>query len=53
MTKLEAMRALLSKPRDHADQGRIGRRVRWAKSDGRERIDYCVRVLRAVLKRVA
>lgn len=53
MTRLDAMRALLTAPRDHADQGRIGRVQKYDKPDGRERMTYVVRVLKSVIRRVA
>ena len=39
MTKLDALRRLLSAPRVEADLGRIGHRVIEAKPDGRERLN--------------
>jgi hypothetical protein len=51
MTKLDAMRALLRQPRDHADQSRIGRRVIHPKADGRERIIFTWKVLTSITKR--
>lgn len=53
MTRTAALAKLLAAPRDHADQGRIGRRVLYAKADGRERLDYCIKVLKSALRRVA
>lgn len=53
MTRLAALRRLVTAPRDHVDQGRIGRVQKFAEPDGREKLIYTVRVLRAVLKRVA
>jgi len=56
MTKLQAMRGLLSAPRDHADMNRIGHRRRfaeWATSDGREKQSYVFRVLRTVARKQA
>lgn len=53
MTKLEALRRVLSTPRDHHHLGRIGRVQKWDKSDGREKLIHCVRVLRSVIRRVA
>ena len=47
MTKLEAMRALVTKPRE-AGMGKIGRRVIYATSDGRERINFVLRILRSL-----
>jgi hypothetical protein len=35
---LAVFRKLLSAPRDHVDQGRIGQRVIYAESDGREQM---------------
>jgi hypothetical protein len=53
MTRLAALRRLLSTPRDHADQGKIGYRVRWARADGREKLTLCVRVLKSVIRRAS
>ena len=53
MTRLDALRRLLASPRNETDLGRIGRRVLYARPDGRERLAYVVRVLRTVLRRVA
>jgi hypothetical protein len=38
MTKAEALRVLVTTPRDHADQGRIGRRVIFDKPDRKVRM---------------
>lgn len=53
MTKLEAMRVLLTTPRDHEDMGKIGRNQIYAEPDGREKQVFVVRVLRSVLKKVS
>jgi hypothetical protein len=53
MTRLEAMRLLVTAPRDHVDQARIGRVQKYATPDGRERMTYVVRVLKSVIRRVA
>lgn len=61
MTRREALGKLLAAPRDHADQGRIGRRfccdkrtgAAWDKPDGREKINYVFRVLKSALRMVA
>jgi hypothetical protein len=53
MTKLDALRRLVTAPRDHHHQGRIGRVQKYARSDGREKIDRVYRILRAVARRTA
>jgi hypothetical protein len=53
VTRLTALRTLLATPRDHVDQGRIGRVQKYEKADGRERMTYVVRVLKSVIRRVA
>lgn len=53
MTRLAALRVLLSMPRDHVHQGRIGRVQKWATPDGRERVTMVYRTLRSVLRRSA
>jgi hypothetical protein len=53
LTRLELLRGLMAKPRDHADQGKIGRRVLWARSDGREKLNHCVRVLKSFMRRAS
>jgi uncharacterized protein YbaA (DUF1428 family) len=53
MTKLDAMRQIVSAPRDHADQGKIGKVQKYAKPDGRERIVFAWKVLTSITKRRA
>ena len=53
MSRLAAMRQLLSTPRDHADQGKIGRKVLYATSDGREKRIYVYRALKSIFRRAA
>jgi hypothetical protein len=38
MTQLAFFRKVLAEPRDHVDQEKIGRRVIYAESDGREQM---------------
>lgn len=52
MTRLTAFRRIVTAPRDHVDQGKIGRRTVYATSDGRERLIYVMRVLRSTLRKV-
>lgn len=52
-TRVEALRKLLARPRDHVDQGRIGRVQKYATPDGREKLNFTVRVLRCVVRRTA
>ena len=53
VTRLSAMQQLLAQPRDHADMGKIGRKVLYATSDGREKQTMVYKVLRSVLRRIA
>ena len=54
MTRLDALRRLVTAPRTDLDQGRIGRRVRYATPDGREKMPpMVVKVLRSVIRRIA
>lgn len=53
MTKLDALRKLLAQPRDHHHMGKIGQRVVYAKSDGREKVSHVFRVLRSITRRSA
>lgn len=53
MTKLEAMRALVSKPREVVDDGKIGHRVIYAEADGREKLNLVFRVLNLTKRRAS
>lgn len=53
LTRLEAMRKLITAQRDHIDQGRIGRRQIFEKPDGRETLIYAIKVLNSAFRRAA
>jgi hypothetical protein len=53
MTRLDALRQLLATPRAVPDDGKIGTRVIYATSDGRERLIYVFRTLKTVIRRLA
>jgi hypothetical protein len=53
VTRAEALRALITKPREVPDDGRIGHRVIFAKPDERIRINYVFRVLKSAPRRIA
>jgi hypothetical protein len=48
VTRLTALRTLLATPRDHVDQGRIGRVQKYDTPDGRERMTYVFKILRSI-----
>ena len=53
MTRLEAFRRIVTTPRDHVDQGRIGYVQKFTKADGRERITLVFQVMRFTKRRTA
>jgi hypothetical protein len=53
MTRAEALRRIVTAPREVPDDGRIGHKVVYAKPDDSLRINYVFRILKSALRRVA